>query len=124
MAIMIPTLIKNITSRPKTRLYPAEERTLFPGSRGHIEFDSEKCIFCSLCEKRCPAKAIVVDRKTKTLVFYPFRCIVCEACTEACTKSAITLKEKWRSPATTKGIEILQETKTADGEQDVFSYDY
>jgi len=100
MATMIPNVISNLTRRPQTRLYPFEVRQPPLGARGHIDFDMEKCIFCSLCAKRCPADAIKVDRKGKTLTFEPLRCIVCEACIEGCAKDAITLYEQWRSPVT------------------------
>jgi len=76
------------------------------GARGHIEFDMEKCIFCSLCAKRCPADAITVDRKGKTLTFAPLRCIVCEACMEGCAKDAIELFAQWRSPVTVVSSQI------------------
>lgn len=108
MAIMIPTVLRNCTRRPKTRLYPVEERQLFPKTRGQIKFELDKCIFCTLCAKRCPTNAISVDRKEKILVFDPFRCIVCEACIEGCAKDAFTLVEKWRSPNTQKYTEVFK----------------
>jgi ech hydrogenase subunit F len=106
MAVMLPTIMKNLFSKPETRLYPVEERTLYPNARGHIEFYSDKCSFCTLCAKRCPADAIKVDRANKTLTFQPFRCIVCVACIEGCPKSAIGLVEKWHTPEFTKSIEV------------------
>lgn len=99
MATMFSTIVKNLNHGPRTRLYPAEKRELPAGCRGHIEWDMEKCVFCTLCAKRCPANAISVDRKGKTLVFNPFRCIVCESCLEGCAKDAISLFEHWRAPA-------------------------
>jgi len=108
MAIMIPNVIKNFTHRPRTRLYPIEVRQLPLGVRGHIEFDMEKCIFCSICAKRCPSDAIVVDRKAKTLTFDPLRCIVCEACVEGCTKDSISMFEKWRSPVIARYNEVYK----------------
>lgn len=108
MATMIPNVLKNLTHRARTRLYPAEVRQLPPRVRGHIEFNMEKCIFCTLCEKRCPAGAIKVDRKGKTLTFEPLRCIVCEACIEGCAKDAIELFEQWRSPVTKRYNQIYQ----------------
>lgn len=102
-----------MSSRPRTRLYPFEERQLPVASRGHIEFNMGKCIFCTLCAKRCPADAIVVDRKGKILVFDPFRCIVCEYCLEGCSKDAIALFEKWRAPATA----VFNQTYTAVEEE-------
>jgi len=106
MAIMIPNVISNLTHRPRTRMYPVEVRQPPMGARGHIEFDMEKCIFCSLCAKRCPADAITVDRKGKTLTFAPLRCIVCEACMEGCAKDAIELFAQWRSPVTVVSSQI------------------
>ncbi|MEN6351346.1 MAG: 4Fe-4S binding protein [Syntrophomonas sp.] len=100
MAAIISTVFKNLSSRPRTRMYPFEERQLPMGSRGHIEFDMSKCVFCTLCAKRCPADAIHVDRKGKTLEFNPFRCIVCEFCLEGCAKDAISLFQLWRAPVT------------------------
>lgn len=108
MANMILNVMNNLTHRPKTRLYPLEIRQLPARVRGHIEFDMEKCVFCTLCEKRCPADAIKVDRKGKTLTFEPLRCIVCEACAEGCAKDAITVLEQWRSPATERYNQIYQ----------------
>jgi ech hydrogenase subunit F len=100
MAKMFSTVMSNLTHCPKTRLYPLEERQLPPGTRGQIEFDMTKCIFCSLCAKRCPADAITVDRKGKTLVFNPFRCIICKSCLEGCPKDVISLFSHWRAPVT------------------------
>lgn len=113
MAKMISTLVMNLSSRPKTRLYPYEERQLPDSSRGHIDFDMEKCIFCTLCAKRCPAGAISVDRKGKTLVFNPYRCIVCEYCIEGCPKDAISVFEQWRAPV----VELANRTYSAPVEE-------
>ncbi len=104
---MVPitlTVLKNLTSRPRTRMYPLEERQVPDGSRGQIEFDMSKCIFCTLCAKRCPTDAISVDRKGKILDFDPYRCIVCEFCLEGCAKDAIYLLPQWRTPVTEKQI--------------------
>lgn len=114
MAIMIPNLIKNLTHRPRTRLYPQEVRQLPLGARGHIEFDMEKCIFCSLCAKCCPADAIIVDRKGKSLTFAPLRCIVCEACIEGCAKDAIDIFEQWRAPVTV----VFSQINTAPAQEE------
>jgi len=108
MATMLFNVINNLTQRPRTRLYPVEIRQLPLGARGHIEFDMDKCIFCTLCEKRCPADAIKVDRKGKTLTFEPLRCIVCEACIEGCAKDAIELFAQWCYPVTDLYNQIFQ----------------
>jgi ech hydrogenase subunit F len=106
MAVMFPNIMKNLFSRPQTRLYPAEERVLSPNTRGHIEFDVDKCSFCTLCAKKCPAAAIKVDRANKVWTLDTFRCIVCSVCVEDCPKDAIQMIEKWRPPAYSKTLEV------------------
>jgi Formate hydrogenlyase subunit 6/NADH:ubiquinone oxidoreductase 23 kD subunit (chain I) len=108
MAAMLPTIIRNLLSRPETRMYPTEIRKLWPGARGHIEFEAEKCIFCSLCSKRCPSGAISVDRENREWTLDPYRCIVCGTCIEGCPKGAIELVEQWRAPAFVKNVEAYQ----------------
>ncbi|HBQ85699.1 MAG TPA: hypothetical protein DD811_04345 [Syntrophomonas sp.] len=108
MAVMLPTIMKNLFSRPETRLYPAEVRELYPHTRGHIEFEEEKCVFCTMCAKRCPSGAITVDRDNKTWTLEPFRCIVCETCIEGCPREAIKLIEQWRTPACAKPTEVYR----------------
>lgn len=108
MASMIPNVISNLTHHPRTRLYPYEVRNLPARARGHIEFDMDKCILCGLCAKKCPADAIKVDRKEKTLTFSPLQCIVCGVCVQGCVKGAAELYEQWGSPVTARFNKIYQ----------------
>jgi ech hydrogenase subunit F len=117
---MISTVMSNLTHRPRTRLYPAEQRQLPPGARGQIEFDMTKCVFCTLCAKRCPADAITVDRKGKTLVFNLYRCIVCESCREGCAKEAIVLLEHWREPS----VAVSQRTYRPPDQQETLDLNH
>jgi ech hydrogenase subunit F len=114
MAVMLPNIMKNLFSRPETRLYPAEERILYPHTRGHIEFDADKCNYCTLCSKKCPADAIKVDRANKTWILDSYRCIVCAACVEDCPKEAIQMIEQWRTPAFSKTVEVYEGPKTEE----------
>ncbi len=100
MATMIPNVIQNIFRRPQTRLYPLEVRKLPVGTRGHIDFDISQCSLCTLCSKRCPADAISVDRKSKTITFSPLQCIACGVCVQDCAKGAVKMYEQWSVPVT------------------------
>jgi len=62
MSIMKITkvVLRSVLSRPATRLYPFVKRPFFKNTRGHISIDIEKCIFCGICQKKCPSDAILV----------------------------------------------------------------
>lgn len=96
---MLRTVVQNLFSRPATRLYPKEQREPFPSARGHIESVIENCIFCGLCQKRCPADCIVVDRAGKDWNLDPYRCIICGVCVEVCPTKAIVMSTYFREPA-------------------------
>ena len=61
--IFTRTMLKNLFSKPATTTYPFEPREYPERSRGHIEIDMDKCIFCGMCEDACPKSAIyLTDR--------------------------------------------------------------
>ncbi len=98
---MTRTVLKNLFSRPATRRYPQKikEARHVPGSRGRIGIDIEKCIFCMLCQKRCPTDAIVVTKTIKEWNIDRLRCCSCNACVEVCPTKCLWMEEQY-SPAT------------------------
>ncbi|MBR4749456.1 MAG: 4Fe-4S binding protein [Abditibacteriota bacterium] len=93
-------VLKNLLSRPSTRNYPAAEREPFEGARGHVEgIDPEKCVFCGICARKCPADAIRVDRQARTWTLDSFKCVICSVCAESCPKGCISVSPSWRKPA-------------------------
>jgi ech hydrogenase subunit F len=106
MAVMLPTVLRNVLDGPATRLYPFKTREPFENARGHVVFNDDKCILCSVCATRCPADAITINKESKTLSFEPARCIVCEVCVLGCPSDAITLMSKWRTPFARKPVEV------------------
>lgn len=90
---MIATVFKNLFSEPATRKYPGEERELTEITRGHISgIDVEECIFCGICDRKCPSKAIHVNRKERVWEIDSFKCIVCNECVESCPKQCINME--------------------------------
>ena len=53
--------------------------------------DPAKCIYCTLCAKKCPAGALAVDRAAKTWTLDEDKCIACGTCHDICPKKAIVM---------------------------------
>ena len=75
-----------------TRRYPHEKREPFPRTRGQIDLiDVHECIFCGMCQRQCPADAIVVDKKASKWAYAPYKCIACDSCVRCCPKKDIKM---------------------------------
>ena len=63
--------------------------TIFAREDGKPVYDSNKCVYCTLCAKKCPAGALTVDRANKTWTLDEDKCVSCGTCAEVCPKNAI-----------------------------------
>ena len=99
MVTMLKNMFRNLVRRPATRLYPFEPYEPVAGARGHLDIEIAKCIFCGVCQKRCPANAIEVVREPKSWTLNPYACIVCNFCVEACPKKCLYMQPRHRPPA-------------------------
>lgn len=86
MIPMLRTVVRNLVTGPATRLTP---RDPVPAGRGQIDVEINQCIFCGLCQRKCPADALLVNRSERSWTLDPYRCIICGLCAEACPKKCI-----------------------------------
>ena len=56
-----------------------------------VIFDDSKCVYCTLCAKKCPVGAITVDRAEKTWEIDRSVCVKCGQCVKNCPKKALTM---------------------------------
>lgn len=114
---MIGSIFKNLGRKPATRNYPFERRSAFTDSRGRVAgVEIDKCIFCGLCVRKCPADALKVDRAAKTWELDPFKCVICGACAEVCPKKCIWLDEGHAKAAGEKThLKYVQPETTKEG---------
>ena len=94
------TVFKSLFGKPETLMYPVIKREFAKGYRGSIKIEQEKCIYCGICQKKCPTQAIVVDRPSKLWKIDPFRCITCNACVDNCPKDCLIMDNHYTSPVT------------------------
>lgn len=92
-------LLKNLFHGPYTEAYPGKQKESFPLTRGKIEIGIDKCIFCGLCERRCPTGAIKVEKAAGKWSIERFRCIQCNYCGEVCPKKCLTMENQYTAPA-------------------------
>lgn len=84
-------ILRSLFGQPATRMYPAVRRDYVQGSRGHIEIAIEECVFCGLCQRKCPTAALAVDRDAKLWEINRLRCISCNCCCDVCPKKCLSM---------------------------------
>jgi len=100
---MFSTIIKNFFGGPATRMYPHVKRDFFPEVRGQLSgIDADLCIYCGICQRKCPAIAITVDKATKTWTLDPYKCVICNVCVENCPKKCMKMDAQYRPPVSHK----------------------
>ncbi|MDR1660080.1 MAG: 4Fe-4S binding protein [Desulfovibrio sp.] len=99
---MLKNVLRNLSNRPATRLYPFEDRAPFPAYRGRIHNAVEECIFCSSCARLCPTGAIAVDSKAGRWEYDPFLCVYCSVCVEKCPTKCLKQECTHRTASVSK----------------------
>ena len=70
---------------------PAAGTVIKPRDDGKPVQVPSKCVYCTICAKKCPAGALEVDRAAKTWTLDEDSCVACGTCAEACPKKAILM---------------------------------
>ncbi len=97
---MTKTVTKNLLTGPATLMYPKRKRTYTPITRGRVEVDINKCIFCGMCSRRCPTDAIKVTKDCKEWQIDRLKCCTCNLCVEICPVKCLSMENQY-SPALT-----------------------
>ncbi|MDD2320830.1 MAG: 4Fe-4S binding protein [Geobacteraceae bacterium] len=98
--VMAKTVARNLLKGPATLMYPKRKRVYTAITRGRIENEIEKCIFCGLCGKRCPTYALTVSKENKEWVIDRLKCCICNLCVEICPVKCLSTHNHYFSPVT------------------------
>ena len=108
---MLNTVLRNLVNKPATHNYPFEPSRTFPKMRGRLFIHVDKCIFCRMCELRCPAQCIYSNPKQAIWSYDPFECVNCGICVEACPSDCLFMDTKPRIPSPQKFCRHVQGVK-------------
>lgn len=97
----------SLFKKPETVLYPFEQKPAPAGLKGHVANDASRCILCGICQKCCPAGAIVVEKKERTWSIDPFRCVQCGSCVRQCPKDCLTMEPTYTAVATAQSCTVV-----------------
>lgn len=106
--VMAKTVLKSLFRAPATVRYPFAPRTIRPGARGSVVITVADCIFCGMCQRKCPTAALAADRKEKTWQINRMRCITCGYCVEVCPKKCLAMSGQYSPPARTQEKETYR----------------
>jgi ech hydrogenase subunit F len=115
---MSRTITGNLLRGPATRMYPHVRREPFHNTRGRVAIEIEKCIFCGLCQRRCPPKAITVTKDDKTWAIDRLYCMTCNVCTEVCPVHCLAMEREYTRPTARRYQDSYRQegnTAVADG---------
>ncbi len=101
------TIIGSAFKASPCKMYPFKPQVMYKNTRGSINIDSSKCIYCGICSKKCPTGAIVVDKTKKGWTIERMRCISCGLCVEVCPKKCLDMNNKYAPSDTTKKAETF-----------------
>ena len=102
------SVLKNLFSKPATRAYPEVKRVYPERTRGHVAIELETCIFCGMCQRKCPTGAISVDRNEKRWSIERFSCIQCSCCVENCPKKCLKMETSYPEPSAVQTVDSYQ----------------
>lgn len=111
---MVSNIISNFFSKPATRMFPKVMREPFKETRGKLgDIKIDDCIFCGICERKCPSLALSVDKANKTWTVNRYKCVVCSVCVEVCPKKCLHMEEMFELSAYEKSTATFKATGEA-----------
>jgi len=107
---MTKTILKSLFSKPVTVKYPfGSPRVYHTNTRGKVLIEVQNCIFCGICQRKCPTAAIIVTKADKKWAINRLRCISCGACVDVCPKKCLKLDTQYTPVQTVRTEESFQQ---------------
>jgi ech hydrogenase subunit F len=95
-------IMRSLVGKPSTLMYPQVKREYSEATRGKVEIQIEKCIFCGLCTKNCPTEALAVSKEKNEWEIDSLKCCQCKRCVEICPVKCLSMDNVYFSPVRTR----------------------
>jgi ech hydrogenase subunit F len=95
-------IIRSMLGKPATLMHPQRKRTYPEATRGKVENEIEKCIFCRMCERNCPTAALLVIKENNEWQIDSLRCCTCRRCVEVCPVKCLSMDNVYFSVVRTR----------------------
>ena len=95
-------IMRSLLGKPATLMYPQRKRTYTAATRGKVENEIEKCIFCRMCERNCPTAALLVSKETNEWEIDSLKCCTCRRCVEVCPVKCLSMDNVYFSVVRTR----------------------
>lgn len=105
---MFKTVMSSLFKKSACDRYPFKKPTYYPITKGHIAIDAPKCILCSICAKKCPTNAIIVEKENRKWAIDHGKCILCNNCVEVCPKKCLMMDTQYAPPSVTQKMDVVR----------------
>ena len=105
----VKTIMASLFKADVTVRHPVSPLPNASAVRGHVAIEIEKCIFCGICQKKCPTGAIEVCKTEKTWTIDRFDCIQCGCCAENCPKACLRMDSRQPPVSRTPAREVVKD---------------
>ena len=83
-------------------MYPQQPRRYPEATRGRVENEIARCIFCGMCQKNCPTEAIAVSKEKRDWQIDSLRCCQCRRCVEVCPVKCLSMHDAYFPSVTSR----------------------
>lgn len=109
--------LRNLFGKPATKMYPTVAPTYTKRTKGQVVCDIKKCTLCSICEKRCPTHALIVNKSDETWTIDRFSCIQCLSCVRICPRKCLSMEPDYAKAATVKSLVTVRKPELTPEEK-------
>ena len=115
---IVKTIMSSVFQKEATVAYPFAPLEVVPQMRGHVTIEIEDCIFCGICQKKCPTGTIEVKKDTKEWAISHYDCVQCRYCVDSCPKKCLHMSEDRPTVSETRTRETVKDARVPADEAD------